>query len=681
MPKRPAQENRAPSRRSVRNRSSTRVPSDDDVDNEDSNNNNSSTTVIQDQQSPPDQNTSVTFALPGKPTRTVSRRVKATAAIFARGEEPSLPVKSQSSSQVSSTPTGSFRSTSKNVSGENNSDEEDWPGPFSTARSIIDRREAAKAERLLRLQQQQEGEVGSIHFDDGHNQTDRYDEWLQNAHSDILERVQGQTAEALEELALSHSSIPSLNQLALRVISDNIHLIHYDLEGLSVQQNRDLCVLLNKKKKIDSKVAVRLASPYSRIYELPDCAQVDEDSLLQALQVVLQVNLGDLSNDDEAANLFQLSLRHCGRCISDRVIRCICDYLSNNSNNEFENSKENDHKTRNIKHKVEDEDQKVVAPKQLEVLNLMGCFKVSDQSLLLLLSICQESLYELSITYSNRISYLLVEGARKLLHNLRVLSFDFCNHLTDEDILHLVPSHLREEEKVLPSLQQLSLNGLTLISDAVVCALMPVVGKQLTSFSVNHCRNLTANSIISIRTHCCLLQRLDVSDLGDIDVSTWLGLFLVDGRVDEDGQRISSSSSAIATPCLGPLEKVDISCNPNITDEVVIALCESYRRSLQTLNLSSCSHLTDRSIAAIANNARELTMLDISYVRSVSAIALTACLLRCSRLNTVLIWGNTQLMGGGSGKDPNSSTSLLANNVIVRARSVCFIGEGVWKSL
>lgn len=556
-------------------------------------------------------------------------------------------------------------------------EENSWPGPFSTAWSIMQKREAAKQARdeKVKLAQQSDGN-NLILTEDEELGMDEYDRQLQTVSAQLAEQMLSSTSLAVDEVA--YSTVITLNALCVRAVAGHLHSGQFDLDLLTVEQRAMLLVELAKLGKINNTVAQQVASRYATVYVLPDCSQVDEDALLHALQTMLTSS----SSGQQELELYQISLKHCGRCFSDRIASALFATLTS--------SEEEQPKARRGKRKAEDVDEDAILPgKQLEVLELIGCYKLSDDKLSLLLSAVQDHLYKLNVSYNNRISGTALQGIRRLLHKLQVLVLDHNTQLMDEDMLHLV------QPQCLPCLQELSLAGLTNLTDKAVVAIISCYGHQLTAITLDGCVGLSGESIVAIRTHCGRLQMLSVSGIGEVDTATWLGLFLIDYQLAEqatmntdeaEGYWVEESCSSSdpapckpsfdATSCLGQLKEVNVSNNPNITDDIITVLCENYSRTLTCLSVSSCAQLTNRSICAIYHRDVQLSRLDMCYVRSISADVLTLCILRCHHLQTVSMWGDSQLYNSNFRVlASNQSIGLLWENEVIKKRNVQFLGR------
>jgi hypothetical protein len=152
------------------------------------------------------------------------------AAHFARREEEN-PIHSQSNNnpttinlhKASSTPFGVFvPSSNPATAGEG----EVWPGPFSTAFELLEKREEAKQAREKAILLSQEDK--SIENFDENIEKDKYDAYLENI------SIKVDTTAFYDEANQEFANVISLNDLCLHVIVKNFDMIkNLDLSCLS----------------------------------------------------------------------------------------------------------------------------------------------------------------------------------------------------------------------------------------------------------------------------------------------------------------------------------------------------------------------------------------------------------------------------------------------------------------
>ena len=318
----------------------------------------------------------------------------------------------------------------------------------------------------------------------------------------------------------------------------------------------------------------------------------------------------------------------------------------------------------------------------LEVLQLTGCYRLSDGGLNELLSPCTESLMSLDLTCNSRLS---VDGLRAIrtLANLQELVLDHCSHLSDYDLLQLVdccgdPSVMVEEvhasllaaargadgadSMLLPivpstrgalgSLSSLSFMGLTEVTDRSVSLVLAALGPQLTDLNLSRCIQLTDTAILAMRSYCTRLRALQLSMLPYVTATAIIALFICkvshssgeSESQEEHSTSCSSTRASFVSSRIGYLEEVHLSGTPGVTDDAIILLCENNHMSLRLLDISGCDQLTNRSVAALVVHCRNsLEVLDISFDRRLSEQLLSRLVDQQTRLQQVIVWGCSQL--------------------------------------
>jgi len=558
---------------------------------------------------------------------------------------------------VSSTPTGSLVRARSGIAGSSAGEADEWPGPFATARNIMAQREEAKRVR--------EEAISS-------RATDRPMVTLADAYDKLIQEVNASTATTLSSRGdfLLYKPILSLAQMCVLVLSSHFDDIEpVDLQYLSSQAREQIAIQLAKLTKCTNEVALKLAVSACECLVLPECSSIDEDTMIRAIERTAGLTTSTVSASSSPSPSQQeertmsagdlqtirvLRLKNCGRNFSDRTCATIPYRLK----------------------------------QHLEVLQLTGCYRLSDGGLSELLSPCTESLMSLDLTCNSRLS---VDGLRAIrtLANLQELVLDHCSHLSDYDILQLVdccgdPSLMVEEvhasllaaargadgadSMLLPivpstrgalgSLSSLSFMGLTEVTDRSVSLVLAALGPQLTDLNLSRCIQLTDTAILAMRSYCTRLRALQLSMLPYVTATAIIALFICkvshssgeSESQEEHSSETSSSSSCSSSKAsfvssrIGYLEEVHLSGTPGVTDDAIILLCENNHISLRLLDISGCDQLTNRSVAALVVHCRNsLEVLDISFDRRLSEQLLSRLVDQQTRLQQVIVWGCSQL--------------------------------------
>lgn len=411
--------------------------------------------------------------------------------------------------------------------------------------------------------------------------------------------------------------IDTLQNLCVRKLVDLIHLVD-DLEGVHPEDLERLATALGKARKLDNRAALLVAIPSTESLFLPECSMIQEDTLMTAIE---QVRGGQVGEDVNATSpLRSLRLRNCGNSMSDKSALKLATIVES-----------------------------------LQDLELSGCYKLGDEALGTLLSNCS-NLKELNLSTNCRL------GGRGILSihavsSLRCLALNNCVQLVDEDLLQLVNGDG-------PRLLELSLVGLTSVTDASICPLIDSYGALLTSLRLGGCVLLSDEVLSKVKEICSNLLHLDIGHLHNLSEAAILSLFIQkqeeesetsetmmvqdeengDAEFVNEATRTSSQSVTLVSAYshIGSLESINLVNVRNTTDEVIKFLSEACK-GLRDVCIGGCKKLTDKAIICLCANAKHLLSLDISFVRGIRNQAMVYMVDSCSDLKTLHVWGCTQL--------------------------------------
>jgi hypothetical protein len=173
---------------------------------------------------------------------------------------------------VSSTPTGSLVRARSGIAGSSAGEADEWPGPFATARNIMAQREEAKRVR--------EEAISS-------RATDRPMVTLADAYDKLIQEVNASTATTLSSRGdfLLYKPMLSLAQMCVLVLSSHFDDIEpVDLQYLSSQAREQIAIQLAKLTKCTNEVALKLAVSACQCLVLPECSNIDEDTMIRAIE-------------------------------------------------------------------------------------------------------------------------------------------------------------------------------------------------------------------------------------------------------------------------------------------------------------------------------------------------------------------------------------------------------------
>jgi hypothetical protein len=564
------------------------------------------------------------------------------AAHFARADPKSLP---------SSTPTGGFTANK----GTGKVQEESWPGPFSTARAMIKMREESKIAREEAILAAKNGNVSAI-VDIAH--MDEYDKFLND-----LKWMPSPVSRG----GITRRLISPLTDICVKTLVAYFDEIPDEtLNVLSTDICSKFAIELCRQRLFSCEVAMQLAIGGSEGIFYPECSSLSDDVLVAAMEKVSR-QISNACDDGESksinvdsenaiSSLKLLQLRNCGHGFTDQVAVTVAD-----------------------KH-----------GSSLEILELTGCYRLTEAALCAFLLKCRLNLKSLDLSCNSRLGLnaLTTIASCSLLTSLKL---DNATPLTSPMLAPLAAA-----ESSLDALQSLSLAGLIDLTDSGFDSIIRRFGPQLQLLCIRGCVQLTDKSIVLIRECCCILNDLDIGGLGEITTAALLGLFIVgpieqentiieipilfdrslelDGDDNKDEPEISmnstiakaydyaSSSSSESkmgssdtgrggngsaddsSSNIGRLIHVGLQgLSGAVTDDVIIQLCQ-HNNALQSANLGGCNALTGRSIAALRLHcSNTLEKLDISFVREFNEDVLGCLVDQAIFLKYLSVWGCTQL--------------------------------------
>ena len=592
------------------------------------------------------------------------------AAHFARADpvsQSNLTARALASGQrnpVSSTPTGSLRRALPGKEGDEGEDAdaelEAWPGPFSTARSIMAKRDAAKKARELEIAARASRNESSVVTDT--SLLDEYDRSLQ----ELIWPPPMRMNDINRDRSIYKGHVPTLVAMCAGILASNFERLgEAEVAFLQIAEREQLAIELAKLRKCDAAAALKLAVEGSQYLVLPECSEVDEEVLVRAMEraagVIASRHLEPAVEEEETtgkkgkskapvaktkvvtglvspqgggeeaeSGLTVLRLRNCGRGMTDRTA-AVCINLAQGG---------------------------------LELLQLTGCYRLNDAALGGLLTSCCASLVALDLTCNSRLGGQALSCIRTL-KNLRELTLDNCTQLIDDDLLKLLPdmstggssSSSSANPLSCPPLLALSLNGLIEVTDRSIVSLIQRYGFELQTLSLSGCSLLTDETVLSVRKCCANLRTLGLGQLGEVSTTALLGLFVVhpalqaestaamllatsDAPAEEDGEACAASR-------IGHLEEVCLQGTVGVTDDVIVQLCESNKRTLTVLDVGGCHQLTSRAAMALKINcSHSLRTLDLSFVRGCSQEAVGVLVdagIATAALQKLTVWGCSQL--------------------------------------
>ncbi|KAG7381071.1 hypothetical protein PHYPSEUDO_006505 [Phytophthora pseudosyringae] len=428
---------------------------------------------------------------------------------------------------------------------------ESWPGYFATARELSDNRQAAQAARKQRQQgDQPQDEAPKVVWTPRHP-----------ARSSVL------TADNV---------VQRLRDLALQSLAEHVEQLP-TLEYIDSTARHQVARAVVKLRRLKPEVLPLFIFPGVTEIDIPDCSNIDEATLLQALKECAARGLV----------LTVLRLGLCGRCVSDSVIDELGDSLG-----------------------------------AVEQLQVQGCYRLSDAGCEALVRRCAPSLDSFEISCNQRMTKKSIDYFCEL-QNLHSLTLSECPKIDDASL---------ESLKTMKNLRKLQLKQMERLTDEFVVSLAQSL-PDLEEFSIARCSQLTNTAVKGILEACRGLKVLDVSDLHLITDECF-------EPVREHGHALRRVSMRcclgltdvafqhIAFGAKSYLEALEMSSVSQVTDASMMALLEHCATSLTTLDISFCRNIAEDALGVLADGTeklRSLVLWGCTQVRSSRICSLGYC--------------------------------------------------------
>ncbi|KAL9314622.1 hypothetical protein ACSQ67_020074 [Phaseolus vulgaris] len=249
---------------------------------------------------------------------------------------------------------------------------------------------------------------------------------------------------------------------------------------------------------------------------------------------------------------------------------------------------------------------------RLTTLSLRGACRLSDGGLRALVSSAPAlrsiNLSQCSLLTSASI-YLLAES---LSYLLKELFLDDCQGI---DAALIVPALIELEH-----LEVLSVAGIPTVCDEFVKNYIVARGQNMKELVLKDCINLTDSSIKVIVEHCPGLRVLDIMNLN----------------------RLTDLSVGYLTNGCRVLHTLKLCRNP-FSDEAIAAFVETTGGSLKELLLNNIKKVGYHTTLSLANHAKKLHYLDLSWCRNLTDNALGLIVDSCLALRLLRLFGCTQV--------------------------------------
>ncbi|PKA47043.1 F-box protein [Apostasia shenzhenica] len=448
-------------------------------------------------------------------------------------------------------------------------EEEDWPGPFSTAMKIIEEREAMLRERELNYSKK-----------DG-----------------ISEVKIPWTPSIKQKPVTLEKSAPSLKDLCMDVLCDNAEEIE-SLEGLPDAIKSKLAMLLCRLRRMSSRVLGLLTKGSPADVYLSDCSWTTETVFEE---VFSQCNTG---------NLKALQLDFCGRCLPDYVLHSTLAKSPNclPSLNRL-----------SLKgaYCLSDGGLSMIVASAplLRSLNVSQCSLLTYRGIIAVADKLEEVLRELYIDDCQNVDAMSIIPALLKMKYLEVLSVSHIETVSDRFLKKLIPNSG-------PKITQLNLAGCRKVTNAS----MKMIADNCPHLSCLDIRDLNRLNDFAIQhlvNGCSPFQRLKLcrSAFSDEVMAALIeasGATLVELVINNLGKVAGNTALAISRRCSLTLRSLDLSFCRKMTDEALGLIVNSCSR-LQILKLFGCTQVTDVFLEGHSNSLVKIIGLKGSILEQVQA--------------------------------------------------------------
>ncbi|KAG2717966.1 hypothetical protein I3843_03G196200 [Carya illinoinensis] len=442
---------------------------------------------------------------------------------------------------------------------EEERDLEDWPGPFSTAMSIIKDR-ATKSQRVENSSLEKSKCPPFI--------------WVPKYSQNRPKRL-----------------VPSLKEQCLAVLAENVEAIA-SLECVPDALKHTLSQLLCDSRRMNSHCFELLIRGSPTEVRVRDCSWLTEEQFTKSF------------HSCDTSNLTVLQLDHCGRCIPDYILLSTLACSSNSLPALTTLSLSGACRLSDVGLSAI-----VSSAPALRSLNLSQCSLLSSSSIDTLANTLGSVLRELYLTDCQSIDAMLILPALKKLEQLQVLSVagipDVCDHFIKEFIR--ARGH-NMKELVLTDCVKLTDSSLKVIAESCpgLCAIDLVNLCKLTDSALGY----LANGCQGIQT-----LKLCRNPFSDEAIAAYLetsGEFLKELSVN-NVKKVSHNTAISLARRSRMLHTLDLSWCRNLTDEAIGFIVDSCL-SLRVLKLFGCTQITNVFLEGHSNPDVQIVGLKMSSV-------------------------------------------------------------------
>lgn len=452
-------------------------------------------------------------------------------------------------------PSSSQQRSQPNATVGNDEERRDWPGPFSTARRLVEERATALAARQEKLS--------------GNDNPASLVEWKPSRDKDFVTQV----------------IPPLLYDLCLHLLCKHVEHIE-TLEGIPDSAKNRICNSFCALRKLTPRTLGLFITGSPTQICIPDCSLIPEEDLTKLIA------------ECSTTNLEVLQLGMCGRAFSDRLLQATFARSSAGLPCLTCLSLKGAYRLSDVGLRSFVQ----MAP-LLSSVDLSQCSLLSEAGINTLADSLASVIKELRLDSCQQLEPFKILPALKKMHKLEVLSLAGIPRVTDEFVSELL-SYLGCDLKELSVADcgKLTDGALEAIS-AVCCALNNLILDNLSL--------LTDTALGHLANGCRSLQTLSLKrcSFSDEAVAAFIGASgncLSDLSLNNVKEVANHTVLALVSNTHDTLSRLDVSWCRNLTDEALGLLADSCSL-LRELILFGCTQVTNKFLEGHSNTLLKVT--------------------------------------------------------------------------
>lgn len=452
-------------------------------------------------------------------------------------------------------PSSSQQRSQANAMVGNDEERRDWPGPFSTARRLVEERATALAARQERLS--------------GNDKPASLIEWKPSREKDFGTKV----------------IPPSLYDLCLNLLCKHVEHIE-TLEGIPDSAKDRICSAFCALRKMTPRTLGLFVTGSPTQICVPDCSLIPEEDLTKLIAGC------------STANLEVLRLDMCGRAFSDRLLQATFDCPSVGLPSLTCLSLKGAYRLSDV-----GLSSFVQMAPLLSSVDLSQCSLLSETGIHTLADSLAPVIKELRLESCQQLEAFKILPALKKMQKLEVLSVAGIPGVTDEFVSELL-AYLGCD------LKELSLADCGKLTDGALQAIGAVCC-ALNALILDNLSLLTDTALVHLANGCRSLQTLSLKrcSFSDEAVAAFIGASgncLSNLSLNNVKEVANHTVFALVSNTHDTLSRLDVSWCRNLTDEALGLLADSCSL-LRELILFGCTQVTDKFLEGHSNILLKVT--------------------------------------------------------------------------